>query len=117
MKTSNSHKYHDGYNDINSVPEEKWLKDGPDYDGQEKNIGMGTILIAKDGKWQHKNGDNNRILLFNQSNGNITGGGTRFVLQYQSEDSNKYIIREYSMIINEDKKYEHKTTKMSMYNK
>jgi hypothetical protein len=117
MKTSNSHKYHDGYNDINSVPEEKWAEDAViPVDGLEKEIGRGTILIAKDGKWQHKNGDNNRTLLFNQPNGNITGGGTRSVLQYQSEDSNKYIIREYSMIINEDKKYEQKTTK-SMYNK
>ena len=48
-------------------------------DGAQKNIGVATVLIAKDGKWQHRNGDNNLTRLFGESNGNISGGRTKLV--------------------------------------
>jgi len=116
VKISSSQKYHDEYGDVDSVPEDDWEEEEVvPVDGQEKRIGVGTTLIAKDGKWHHQNGANNRTLLFDESNGNVPDGGSRWVLQYQSAGSNKYIIREYSMVIDEEEKFEQKTTNKSMY--
>ena len=116
VKISSSQQYHDEYGDVDSVPEDDWEEDeGVPVDGHEKRIGVGTTLIAKDGKWHHQNGANNRTLLFDESNGNVPDGGSRWVLQYQSAGSNKYIIREYSMVCVEEENFEQKTTNKSMY--
>jgi len=114
MRTNSSQEYHDEYGDIDSVPEEDWIEEIA-IDGNQKIIGSGTTLIGINGKWHHQNGSNPRTLSFNESNGNIPNGGSRCVLQYKSVDSNKYLIREYSMVINEGDTYTQKTTNKSMY--
>lgn len=117
-RITNSQRYHDGYDNIDSVPESAWNRDlSLPNDGDEKRLTEGSaIFIAKNGRWHQKNGNNPRLLLFGESGGNIANGGTRYVIQYKSKDSYEYIERSYNTIINELTEYEHKTTKMSMYN-
>jgi hypothetical protein len=115
IKNQKKQEYYDDYEDVDSVPEEDWEEEIA-IDGNQKIIGSGTTLIGINGKWHHQNGSNPRTLSFNESNGNVDSG-IRWVLQYQSVDSNKYIIRSYKTIENKGKKYEQKTTNKSMYNK
>ena len=107
--------YNDEYETVNDVPENMWMNDTPNDDGDEKPIGTSATLIGKNGKWIHQNGSNYRVLFFNQSNGNTPNGGSRTVLQYKSLDSNDYIIRTYTTDYNVPQTLEHKTTNKSMY--
>ena len=115
--SSSSHKYKDGYEDINSVPDINWKEDSTiPIDGETKKLNSGAVYHAKGGKWHQQNGTNPRLLLFNDSAGNIPGSdGLRSVIQYKSKNSNKYIERKYSMDVNCKNKYTQKTTGKSMY--
>tara|TARA_E500000178_G_scaffold329260_1_gene360014 strand:- start:378 stop:995 length:618 start_codon:yes stop_codon:yes gene_type:complete len=121
----NNWKFEDDYERPEQVPEDKWFTIVPDYDGQElpenilKKYGFRNQTVkGLSGKWVHSscsNGSHNQW-------GGIPGGVStrvtnRYAINYESETSNRFLIRKAINLENKegDISFTHTTNTSSMY--
>ena len=108
--------FEDEYKTIHDVPLSEWKTNIPDSDSDKMKIGMATYKSV-DGKWCHQDG---KVRYFNDIPPGGGGcGGVQNSLQYESETSDRYIIRKAKFVENPDYSDEIKvdfvTNEKSMY--
>ena len=107
--------FEDEYKTIHDVPLSEWKTNIPDSDSDKMKIGMATYKSV-DGKWCHQDG---KVRYFNDIPPGGGGCGIQNSLQYESETSDRYIIRKAKFVENPDYSDEIKvdfvTNEKSMY--
>ena len=107
------------------VKEEEWLTDAPNYDGQdfpenlrEKYNFRKDTIKGLSGKWVHSSCNNNT---HNKWVGLPCGVSTRvsnrYAINYESDESKRFLVRKVIHIENKDniKSFKHTTKSSSMY--
>ena len=121
----NNWKFEDGYEKPEQVPEHAWITILPEHDGQElpenliKEYGFrGQTVKGSSGKWVHSSCTNDSHNQWGRIPGGVSTRVTnRYAINYESETSNRFLIRKAIHIENQegDINFTHTTNTSSMY--
>lgn len=117
--------FKDGYQIPDEVPEDKWLTDAPEYDGQdlpeyliEKYVFRVGTVKGRSGKWVHSSCDNSSHNQWGKLAGGVgTSVTNRCTINYESNTSNRFLVREAVVLeeIDNSVSFTHTTKSSSMY--